>query len=64
MSVNLSKENFSAMNLRRNGLHFSSDTKVSLDLYPNGCSFITFRPPGRVVVTLCARTPANASFEP
>ena len=64
MSVNLSKQNFKAANSRRNGLYFSSEDDVCFDAYPNGCSHMTFFPPGRIVVIFCESTPANMSFEP
>ena len=64
ISENLSKECFSAANLSRNSLYFSSIVDVCFEVKAIGCSLNTTLPPRRLVMIFCDRTPANASMQP
>src|SRR5882757_6726442 len=64
MSENLSSENFSAANSRRNALYFSSVGDVRLDAKAMGCILITSFPLVSLVLNLWHNTPPNPRPEP
>ena len=64
MSVNLSKQNFSAVNSNRNDLYFSLVHDIHFDANPMGCSHVTTFPFGSLVLNHWETDPLNPWPEP
>ena len=64
MSVNLSKQNFSAVNSNRNDLYFSLVRDVCFDANLMGCSCVTTFPFGSLVLNRWETDPLNPWPEP